>query len=135
MEAFLQQNWFWLLLAAVSGGMLIWQSFARSGENVTVATATLLINREDALVVDVRESAEWSAGHIPNARHIALGHLANRLAEIEKYKDKPVIMVCASGNRSASGCSILKKAGFARVYNLSGGMRAWIDAGLPIAKK
>lgn len=136
MEAFLQQNWFWLLLAAASGGMLFWQLVTGSGgQNVSVHDATLLINREDAVVVDVRESAEWSAGHIPNARHIALGHLATRLPELEKFKDKPVIMVCASGNRSSSGCSVLKKAGFSRVYNLSGGMRAWVEAGLPVSRK
>ncbi|MCX7897351.1 MAG: rhodanese-like domain-containing protein [Rhodocyclaceae bacterium] len=136
MWEFLQHNWFWALLAAVSGAWLLWQILAQSGgEDVSVAQATLMINREDALVVDVRESAEWSAGHIPHARHIALGQLASRLAELEKYKDKPVIMVCASGNRSSSGCSILKKAGFSRVFNLSGGMRAWIEAGLPVAKK
>lgn len=133
---FIQQNLVWVGLAAVSGGMLLWQMFNGSGaSNISVSEATLLINREDALVVDVRESAEWSAGHIPNSRHIALGHLASHLSEIDKFKDKPVILVCASGNRSGSGCNILKKAGFQKVYNLAGGIGAWRDAGLPITRK
>lgn len=133
---FIQQNLMWVGLAAVSGGMLLWQMFNGSGgSNISVNQATLLINREDAIVVDVRETAEWSAGHIPNARHIALGHLSKHLSEIEKFKDKPVIVVCASGNRSSSGCGVLKKAGFGKVFNLAGGVHAWRDAGLPMTKK
>lgn len=133
---FIQQNLIWVALAAISGGMLLWQIVSGSGgKNISVNEATLLINRQDALVVDVRETAEWSAGHIPNARHIALGHLAKHVSEIEKYKDKPVILVCAHGNRSARACNILKKAGFQQVFNMQGGMRAWAEAGLPVTKK
>ena len=133
---FLQQNIMWVGLAAVSGGMLVWQTFSGSGiSRISVNEATLMINRQDALVVDVRETAEWSAGHIPNARHIALGHLAKNMSEIEKHKDKPVIVVCASGNRSGMACGSLKKAGFQQVFNLSGGIGAWGDAGLPLTKK
>lgn len=133
---FIQQNLMWVGLAAVSGGMLLWQMFnGTGGSNISATEATLLINRQDALVLDVRETAEWSAGHIPNARHIALGHLAKHLSEIEKHKDKPVIVVCASGNRSNSGCGVLKKAGFQQVFNLAGGVNAWNDAGLPMTRK
>ena len=133
---FLQQNIMWVGLAAVSGGMLLWQTFSGSGiSRISVNEATLMINRQDALVVDVRETAEWSAGHIPNARHIALGHLGKNMSEIEKHKDKPVIVVCASGNRSSMACGTLKKAGFQQVFNLSGGIGAWGDAGLPLTKK
>jgi rhodanese-related sulfurtransferase len=133
---FIQQNLMWVGLAAVSGGMLLWQMVTGpGGNNISVNEATLLINRQDALVLDVRETAEWSAGHIPNARHIALGHLDKHLSEIEKYKDKPIIVVCASGNRSSSGCGVLKKAGFQQVFNLSGGVGAWGDAGLPMTRK
>lgn len=133
---FIQQNLIWVGLAAVSGGMLLWQIVSTAGINrISVNEATLLINRQDALVVDVRETAEWSAGHIPNARHIALGRLDKNLSEIEKYRDKPVIVACASGNRSSAGCRTLKKAGFTQVFNLAGGVRAWGDAGLPMSKK
>jgi rhodanese-related sulfurtransferase len=133
---FIQQNLMWVGLAAASGGMLLWQTFNGVGRNnISANEATLLINRQDALVVDVRETAEWSGGHIPNARHISLGHLSKHLSEIERYKDKPVILVCASGSRSGSGCNMLKKAGFQQVYNLAGGIHAWSDAGLPTTKK
>jgi rhodanese-related sulfurtransferase len=133
---FLQQNIMWVALAAASGGMLLWQMIDGSaGNGISVAEATLLINRQDALIVDVRETAEWSAGHMPDARHIALGHLEKHLSEIEKFKDQPIIVVCASGNRSATACGTLKKHGFQKVHNLNGGIGAWAEANLPMTKK
>jgi rhodanese-related sulfurtransferase len=132
---FVQQNLMWVIAAAVSGAMLI-SSFVRGGgKGISVPEATLMINREDALVLDVRETSEWSTGRIPNSRHIALGQLAKHLSELEKYKEKPVIVVCASGNRSSTACGTLQRAGFARVFNLNGGMGAWSGAGLPVTTK
>lgn len=132
---FVQQNLMWVISAVVSGSMLIASFFRVGGKNVSVPEATLLMNREDAVIVDVRESGEWSTGHIPNARHIALGQFDKRIGELDKFKARPVILCCASGNRSSSACGALKKAGFERVYNLDGGMRAWRDAGLPTTTK
>jgi rhodanese-related sulfurtransferase len=131
---FVQQNIWLVMLVAVSGGMFI-ASFIRGGKGISVTEATLLINREEALVVDVRETSEWSAGHIPNARHIALGQLDKRVGELDKFKGHPLIVCCASGNRSSSACNAFKKAGFERVFNLNGGIRAWSDAGLPVTTK
>lgn len=132
---FVQQNIMWVLLAALSGGMLLVSLFQGGAGGISVAEATLLINREDALVLDVRETHEWSAGHIPNARHVALGHLGKHISEIEKFKERPVIVCCASGNRSSSACNTLRKAGFPRVFNLNGGIGAWTEAGLPVTTK
>ena len=133
---FIQQNLMWFGLAAISGGMFLWQTFAGgNAKTLTTGAATLLINRLDAQVIDVRETAEWSGGHIPSARHIAFGHLSKHLSEIDKLKDKPIILVCASGNRSGAACGVLKKAGFNEVYSLAGGMQAWSEAGLPMTKK
>ena len=132
---FVQQNIMWVMAAVISGGMLVFSFLRDGGKGISVTEATLLINREDALVVDVRETSEWSAGHIPNARHIALAQLGQRIGELEKLKAKPVIVCCASGNRSSSACVALKKAGFEKVFNLSGGIRAWSDAGLPVTTK
>ncbi|HEX8962853.1 MAG TPA: rhodanese-like domain-containing protein [Rhodocyclaceae bacterium] len=131
---FIQENITWVMLAVVSGGMLLW-SMAKGTGGISVAEATNLINREDGIVLDVRESNEWTTGHIPNARHIALGQLAGHISELEKLKDKPIIVCCASGNRSSSACATLTKAGFGRVFNLAGGIGAWRDAGLPVTTK
>jgi rhodanese-related sulfurtransferase len=132
---FVQQNLMWVIAAIVSGAMLISSFIRGGGKGISVPEATLLINREDALVLDVRETSEWSTGHIANARHIALGQLAKHLSELEKFKDKPVIVCCASGNRSSTACGTLKRAGFERVFSLNGGIGAWTGAGLPITAK
>ncbi len=96
--------------------------------------ATQLINREDAVVLDIREDNEFHSGHIVNAVHIPLSRLKDRTADLEKYKARPIIAACRSGSRSAQACSQLKKAGFENVYNLKGGMMAWQHASLPIDK-
>ena len=134
---FAQNNLLYVVLAAASGAMLLWQTVIGAGGagGVTPLQATLLMNREDALVIDVREANEWSAGHIPNSRHIPLSQLSKRIGEIEKFKTRDVIVNCQSGNRSASGCGALKKLGFEKVHNLAGGISAWREAGLPITSK
>ena len=133
---FVQQNMIWVALAIISGGMLLWPMISGGGaQNLSPAEATLLMNREDALVLDVRESGEWSSGHIPGARHITLAQLDKRMSEIEKFKDRPIIICCASGNRSSSACGQLKKGGFEKVFNLSGGISAWLGANLPLTTK
>jgi rhodanese-related sulfurtransferase len=133
---FLQENMIWVALACVSGGMLIWPMVSGGGvANLTPAQATLLMNREDALVLDVRETAEWSSGHITGARHITLGQLDKRLSELDKFKEKPIIVVCATGNRSSSACGQLKKHGFGKVFSLGGGVSSWRDANLPLTTK
>jgi rhodanese-related sulfurtransferase len=133
---FLQENMIWVAIACTSGGMLLWPLIAGGTvANLTPAEATLLMNREDALVLDVRETGEWGSGHITGARHITLGQLENRLSELEKFKEKPIIVVCATGNRSASACGNLKKHGFGKVFSLGGGVSAWRDASLPLTTK
>jgi rhodanese-related sulfurtransferase len=133
---FVEQNMIWVTLAFVSGGMLLWPMVSGGGvENLTPSQATLLMNREDALVLDVRETGEWSSGHITGARHITLAQLEKRMSEIEKFKDRPIIVVCATGNRSSSACGQLKKGGFEKVFSLGGGISGWSEANLPLTKK
>lgn len=132
---FLQQNLMWVGLAVVSGGMLLWTSVRGGGMGgVTPLQATLLINREDAQVIDVREAEEFAAGHLPDARNVPLAKLADRIGEIERFKDRPVIVCCASGVRAGKACGQLGKLGFAKVHNLSGGIDAWVAAGYPVKK-
>jgi rhodanese-related sulfurtransferase len=99
------------------------------------AGAVLKINHEDALVVDVREDNEYKEGHILAARHIPLGSLDKRLTELDAYKEKPVIVYCRSGQRSARACGILRRAGFQNVTNLKGGIMAWQSSKLPLDQK
>ena len=133
---FVQQNIMWVALAALSGGMLLWPLLVGGTvAHLTPAEATLMMNRADALVLDVRETGEWSSGHIQGARHIALAQLEKRISELEKFKDRPIIICCASGNRSSSACGQLKKGGFEKVFSLDGGVSAWLAANLPLTTK
>jgi rhodanese-related sulfurtransferase len=132
---FITQNILLISLVVISGGGLLWPLLNRSGANeVNPAEATLLINREDAHVIDVREADEFAKGHLPEARHLPLAKLADRVSEIEKFKGKPVIVCCASGMRSSRACGQLGKLGFTNVHNLAGGIDAWVGAGYPIKK-
>lgn len=107
-----------------------------SGVAQTLALdAVRLMDDDNILVLDVRETAEYSSGHIRQALHIPLSALPSRLSEIEKYKTKTVLAYCRSGSRSNSAGRILKKAGFEKVHNLAGGVMAWSSANLPLTKK
>lgn len=97
--------------------------------------ATQAMNAEDALVLDVREDAEYKQGHLANAVHIPLGQLGNRLKELEKYRDRTVVAYCRTGNRSNTAASLLHRQGFNSVFNLAGGIVAWQNANLPVTKK
>jgi rhodanese-related sulfurtransferase len=134
---FLQQNWYWAALAAASGGWLLFDMARMRGDKTLVSPveATMLINREDAVVIDVRDQGEYSAGHIPNARHIPLTDLTRRSTELQKHKNRPIIVCCATGNRSATAIATLKKAGFEKLFNLRGGLYEWEKAGQPVSRK
>jgi rhodanese-related sulfurtransferase len=133
---FVTEHIFLVAVAVASGAMLIWPVVRRGagGSSISTLQATLLINQQNALVLDVRDAAEYEKGHVVNARHLALGEIEARTGEIEKYKTKPVIVVCESGNRSNSAVSALRKQGFGQVFSLSGGIGAWRQAGLPLEK-
>jgi rhodanese-related sulfurtransferase len=134
---FLQNNIFLVLVCVASGVMLIWpliQKALSGSKEVSVPQAVQLINRRDAVVIDVREAAEYAAGHLPNARHIPGGEIDKRLKEIEKFKQRPIVVVCQTGNRSAAACGRLRKNGFAEAYNLKGGILGWQQASMPIEK-
>jgi len=128
--------WGWIILAVV---LVAGASFFLTNNNtggvqalakeVTPEQASQF-QTDGALLLDVRESDEWSAGHIPGATLIPLGDLPSRLNEVPK--DKKIVVVCRSGNRSASGRDILLNAGYPQVTSMGGGMKLWTTAGLPV---
>ena len=134
---FLQQNWHWVALAAASGGWLLIENLraAKDPTQTSPIQATLLINREDAVVIDVREQGSYAQGHIPNAIHLPLADLERRASELEKFKNRPIILYCERGNRSQTAMTTLKKAGFEKLYNLRGGLFEWQKGGHPISRK
>lgn len=97
--------------------------------------ATELINRQNAVVVDVRPMTDYANGHIINSINIPANSLKSQINMLDKYRQQPVIVACRSGAQSSATCKQLKKAGFEQVFNLHGGILAWQNANLPISRK
>ena len=134
---FVSNNILPIFIAVFSGIMLLWSLFGnrfRGIKEVNSAAALQLINHKNAVVLDVRESSEYDAGHVLNSKLLPLGKLKERMGELEKYKNQPIVVVCRSGNRSGTACFILGKQGFSQVYNLAGGVQAWQKSNLPLEK-
>ena len=124
-------------IALLSGAMLLWSIFGnriRGIKDADCIAALQLINHKNALVLDVREESEYQAGHVLNSKLIPLGKLGERIGELEKYKEQPIVVVCRSGNRSGMACAKLGKHGFTQAFNLAGGVTAWQKAKLPLEK-
>jgi rhodanese-related sulfurtransferase len=122
---------FWAL-AIILGAVLAAQQL-QAADGVDVKQAQIM-NKEGALLLDVREPDEFSAGHAPNAKLIPLGQLSARLQEIAEYKDKPIVVMCRSGRRSGIAVSQLQAAGFTQVSNVKGGIHEWEKNGLEVVK-
>ncbi|MHB1512223.1 MAG: rhodanese-like domain-containing protein [Acidiferrobacter sp.] len=134
MTAFVIAHWYLFVALVIVGGLLAAGSAldgGSGGQKVTSQEAVQILNRKAAVIVDVREPQEFTSGHIARAINIPLGQMAARSQELKKYKEKPVILCCASGARSARAAALLRKEGFTDVRNLAGGMSAWRGANLP----
>jgi rhodanese-related sulfurtransferase len=134
---FLSQNILLVVLIIVSGGMLVWPLFngaVTGAKQIGTLEATRLMNTGDAVFVDVREASEFASGRIPKSKNFPFTDLAKRIAELDKFKAKPVVVTCASGSRSSGAIRLFKNAGFAEIYLLKGGLAAWREASLPVEK-
>jgi len=135
--SFIENNWWLILVMVVSGGMLLWpliQHRFSPMREIGALQATQLINRKNALMLDVRDAKEYEDGRVPNAVHLPVSQLAGRGTELKNFMSRPVVAYCDRGNRSRAAAATLTKLGFAEVYTLRGGLRAWTEAGLPLEK-
>jgi len=117
--------------------VLLWNLFgsAMSGiEQVAPAELTRLMNRENAIVIDVRSQEEFGEGHILNARNIPEPELQSRQKELEKHKSNPLVTCCTSGAVSPKSARTLKSLGYEKIFVLKGGIHAWTGANLPLTR-
>ncbi len=122
-------------VALGSGVLLMWPALTGgAGAGLNPTEAVQLINREKAVVVDVCSPEEYAGGHIKDAKNVPLNELETRLAGVAKNKSQPLIMVCASGMRSKRAQAAAQKLGYEKVHSLQGGLAAWKEANLPVAK-
>lgn len=130
---FIIDNIFLIGLVIISGGALLIPFLQQSGSKLSLLQATQLMNTGKTLVLDVRTAEQFAAAHLREARNIPLKELSKRVGELDKFKNRNVIVICQSGTDSGKAQSVLKKAGFADVHGLTGGITAWQGQGLPTA--
>lgn len=131
---FIAKNPILFIILAVILGMILWtelRRFTRGFKDLTPIEVVQMMNHDNALLLDVREDAELNQGRIAGARHIPLSVLKQRIEELGKFRDKPIITFCRSGNRSLQASSMLKKNQFENVFHMKGGILAWESADLP----
>jgi rhodanese-related sulfurtransferase len=128
---FLTQQW--ILAAALSSVaiMLFMHETRKSGPSLSPQKAINLVNAEQGVFLDLRDAADYKQGHIVDAVHIPSGKLAERMAELEKYKNKPIILVCKMGQQASAAGKQLKGNNFEQVYKMTGGMMEWSNLQLP----
>jgi rhodanese-related sulfurtransferase len=123
---------FVILLVAVIVTQLM--TLLRKYKELTPAGLTLLMNRENPLLVDISPRDSYEKGHIPGAKHVLMSQFDPESKDLAKAKDLPVVVICRAGQTAQGAAQRLVKAGFQKVYFLGGGMGAWTQAQLPVAK-
>lgn len=131
---FFTENIFLIVIAFLSGAMLVWPLIRSraAGPALTTLQATQLINSKNAQIVDVRGADDFAKGSLPNARNLPTASIKERAGELKK--DRPVIVVCNTGSSAGPAAAQLRAAGFGEVFVLAGGLAAWREAGLPVRK-
>ena len=114
--------------------LFIRNEMSRGGATISSQKLVQLVNSENAIVIDVREANEYSEGHIVDAINIPFASFESRSDELNKHKDKPLIVACKVGQHSGSAGTILRKKGFTNVLRLTGGMAEWRGQNLPVVK-
>ena len=115
--------------------MLVFTERRKAAPSVSPQQATLLGNNDGALMLDVRNAADYKTSRVLNARNIPFAELNKRLSDLQKYRDKPIVLICKTGQTAGSAASMLRKDGYTKVYRMSGGMLEWGNQGLPLIRK
>ncbi|MEK7844605.1 MAG: rhodanese-like domain-containing protein, partial [Pseudomonadota bacterium] len=112
------ENLLFVVAAIISGLLLLWPLVSQRGvKEIDTLVAVQLINHQDALVLDVRDDSEYAAGHLPNSKHVPSEKIEERCVELQKFKEKPVVVIYRGGIRSNHASLVLKKNGFSQVFN------------------
>lgn len=128
---FLTQQWILAAALLVVIIMLFMHETRKSGPSLSPQKAINMVNAEQGVFLDLRDAADYKQGHIVDAVHIPSGKLAERMAELEKYRNKPIILVCKMGQQASAAGKQLKGNNFEQVYKMTGGMMEWSNLQLP----
>jgi len=127
----------WMMVGTFAILLILWLGYEFTTGNKAISNqqATLLVNREDGVFLDIRDRGDFRSGHIAGSVNISMASLKDRMGELEKYKAQPVIVVCKMGNSASMAVSELQKAGFEKAAVMRGGMNAWQNDNLPVVSK
>jgi rhodanese-related sulfurtransferase len=135
--SFFVENWYLFLMAAVSGGLLLWPVVHRgagaAAGSVSTAEAVRLINREKGVLIDVSEPNEFAAGHAVGARNVPLARI-EASKDLPSNKALPLVLLCPNGTRAGRAAALLRKAGHEKAVAVAGGTGGWREAQLPTEK-
>lgn len=122
------------LWVIIVGAIIVYHQ-RTGGKSVGTAAAVMLINRRDAVVLDIRDKKEFETGHIVDAINIPMSKLSQRLTELNKHKGKPIVVVCKLGQQSGEAVKALQEAGHTEVFKLTGGVTEWKAQSMPLVQK
>lgn len=127
----------WILFLSLFGAMILlaFTEGKKGGKNVSIHDATRMINKEDAIILDIRNKKEFKTGHILSSINIPASDIDKRMEELENHKEKPIIVVCNLGQTSAAVAKKLHVAGYPNVTRMKGGITEWKGQNLPVVKK
>ena len=128
----LAQQWILVAALATTLTMLMLHESRKAGPALSINEAVQLVNGDGGIFLDIREATDYARGHITDAVHIPAAALVKRSNELEKYRDKPVVVVCKMGQSAGPATKSLRAQGFSRAQKLSGGMMEWDAQKLPV---
>lgn len=132
---FIIENWQLVFVAIASGVALLLPTLLSGGTgSISCTDAVLLMNKEKANIIDVRRPDEFKTGSIAGAKNIEITKIDAQLASAVKNKEAPMVLICATGARSQGALRLAQKLGYTRVFSMSGGLKAWREANLPVTK-
>ena len=131
---FVANRWYLVGAFLLVLALFVRNEVARGGRSVTPQELVNLVNRDGAIVIDVRDANEYSQGHIVDAVNVPHTSLGTRISELEKFKSRPVVVACKMGQHAGAAGTILRKAGFENVTRLKGGIAEWLNQNLPMVK-
>ena len=131
---FLAQQWILVAALLAALGMLVFHESRKAGPSLSPQQAINLVNTEQGLFLDLRDGADFKQGHIADAVHIPAAKLADRIGELDKDRERPIVLVCKMVQQSGVACKQLRGAGFAKVYKMAGGMLEWSNLQLPTVR-
>jgi rhodanese-related sulfurtransferase len=132
---FMAEQWVLIAALATTLTMLVLHESRKAGPSLSISEAVQLVNNEAGVFLDIREAQEFTRGHITAAVNIPLASLGNRIDELEKFREKPIVVVCKMGQSAGSATKTLRLQGFTRAQKLAGGMMEWDAQKLPVVSQ